>query len=123
MRILQRAACKAPAFWIRIMDIFLPDGTLRGVHLTRRSGTKPMALQISVQNTMGTSLFTTYSVEGVDFSTVWARVVDRLAYYYGIATDSDVYRVMIESRAQFMQKYWLRTRRVVVEYLQVEHME
>jgi hypothetical protein len=104
---------------MNLNEIF-EDGVLKGVHLIKQSGTRPLSLNVTRRGKIGVEFSTSYSVNGVDFPTVWKRVVDTLADHYDIPDGSDLYRMMIESRTAFMQKFGLRTRIVKIAYSQVE---
>ena len=99
-------------------EIFNEDGTPKGVYLVKASGRRPMSIQVSMGKG---NLNKFYTLPGNDFLSAWSRAVNELAAYRGVERGSSEYHRLLASRAAFMQKYGLRTRKV--EYLQAELMD
>lgn len=100
-------------------DLFKRDGTLKGIRLVRPSGKRPVALIVDVRRAGCAKMYTSFSLEGHDFTQVYNRVMHIVADYYDI-TDQTLVDEMLASRAAFLTVNKLTTTKVCYDQVGFE---
>jgi hypothetical protein len=93
--------------------------TLRNVYYCAASGTRGAILSINLKGKEkgAPKLTKSFSVDGVDFTQVYARMINALADFYGMSKTDPLRADMMATKAAFMRANGLTVR--VVAYEQV----